>query len=85
MNGVPYRPFEKWFRSTRKEIVPIQIDGLQEQDTSPVGQEQSKTDSCERPLGRILVMVHIPTQKVGLANVLTDCERQLRNGVMQRN
>ncbi len=56
MQGVPYQQFEKWFRSTRKEIVPIQVDGLQEQDTSPVGPERSKTDSCERPAGRILVM-----------------------------
>ena len=28
MKGVPYSQFEKWFRSTRKEILPIQVDGV---------------------------------------------------------
>lgn len=59
MQGVPYQQFEKWFRSTRKEIVPIQVDGIpaSEQCSSLLRQEQPRPDSSGHPSGRILVMV----------------------------
>lgn len=57
MQGVPYNQFEKWFRSTRKEIVPIQVDGAPEQDQAPIKTGQMRTDIPERPSGSILVMV----------------------------
>lgn len=57
MQDVPYQQFEKWFRSTRKAIAPIHVDGAPEQNPAPVVQEQPEDDSCERPSGRILVIV----------------------------
>ena len=57
MQGVPYPQFEKWFRSTRKEIVPIHVDGAPEQDQAPTKTGQMRNDIPERQSGSILVMV----------------------------
>ncbi len=54
MNGVPYRQFEKWFRSTRQEIVPIQVDVAPKQEPAPALQDQPKDDTSQRP--KILVI-----------------------------
>ncbi|MCQ2058083.1 MAG: hypothetical protein MJY75_07765 [Bacteroidaceae bacterium] len=57
MNGVPYRQFEKWFRSTRQEIVPIQVDGAPEQEPTSALQDQPKDNTSQRHSNKILVIV----------------------------
>lgn len=53
MKGVPYSQFEKWFRSTRKEILPIQVYGSPDQEAAP----PSPQSGVQEPVGRILVTV----------------------------
>ncbi len=58
MQGVPYPQFEKWFRSPRKDIIPIQVDGAPEQDNMLQPHPgQASTDNPERPSGMIQVTV----------------------------
>ena len=57
LQGVPYQQFETWFRSTRKEIVPIQVGGAPEQNQAPTKIGQMRTDIPERPSDSILVTV----------------------------
>lgn len=59
--GVPYKQFEKWFCSTRKEIIPIEIEGVPE--TNPIRSDYPvNVTSCQSrpksvPENRILVIV----------------------------
>ena len=59
--GVPYKQFEKWFRSTRKEIIPIKIDGAPESDfvQSDTIANDTSTEPCSTSVSenRILVIV----------------------------
>ena len=59
MKGVPYQQFEKWFRSTRQEIVPIRIDGAPEPEsaTASAASPSEMHEDSSRPAGRILVIV----------------------------
>lgn len=39
-NNVPYNIFSKWYRDTRRKVVPVQVDG-RPTDEEPIEKEQS--------------------------------------------
>jgi hypothetical protein len=56
--GVEYTKFNAWYRRTRKQIVPVQIEGM----PSPESEQQSSSEDTRRkhhltPKGEIMVQI----------------------------
>ena len=53
-NKVPYNLFHKWYKDTRHQIVPVQVEGQPEMDTqsskevssSPTPERKENTEPC---------------------------------------
>lgn len=53
-NKVPYNLFHKWYKDTRHQIVPVQVEGQPEMDTqsskevssSPISERKENTGPC---------------------------------------
>ena len=58
-NGIQYNQFNKWFRSTRKDIIPVVIDEIPEeaiaQDPLPPVQEEGQVQ--KQPRGDIKIII----------------------------
>ena len=61
-NKVPYNLFEKWYKDTRHQIVPVQVDGHPEtssrQEVPPSSVPETNPDVSCRPL-RIMIDIRM--------------------------
>ena len=70
--GIPYREFNKWFRNTHKQVVPLEVEGAPEtpnsDQTQPDAVKVSNTSSSRK--SGIHVFIHtsdgLQIQKKGL-------------------
>ena len=62
-NGVQFTQFNKWFRSTRQDVIPVIIEGTPEEQVQEASQTASVTEQPELKHGRSNeIMVIIKTR-----------------------
>jgi hypothetical protein len=46
--GIPYTQFSDWFRRTRKQVVPVQVDGIPSENETNVEPESNKAPESKK-------------------------------------
>ena len=70
--GIPYREFNKWFRNTHKQVVPVEVDGIPDNsEPAPPQSDAAKVSNIMSPRkSGIHVFIHtsdgLQIQKKGL-------------------
>ena len=70
--GIPYREFNKWFRNTHKQVVPVEVEGIPENsELAPPQLDAAKVSNTKSPMkSGIHVFIHtsdgLQIQKKGL-------------------
>ena len=68
-NGIPHREFNKWFRNTHKQVVPVEVEGIP--DNSEPAPPQS--DAAK-------VSITMSPRKSGIFNTfISTCQQKCRN------
>jgi hypothetical protein len=67
IQGVPYEPFDEWYRKTRQKIVPLEVEGaptadsVEEKPAQPVSPKKSKSQDVGDGAHGIRVMIQSRT------------------------
>ena len=70
--GIPFREFNKWFRNTHKQVVPLEVEGMPEGSVvdHPQSDEKKESNTTSSRKSGIHVFIHtsdgLQIQKKGL-------------------
>ena len=70
--GIPHREFNKWFRNTHKQVVPVEVEGIPDNsEPAPPQSDSAKVSNTKSPMkSGIHVFIHtsdgLQIQKKGL-------------------
>ena len=58
--GIPYREFNKWFRNTHKQVVPLEVEGMPEGSVvdHPQSDEKKESNTTSSRKSGIHVFIH---------------------------